>query len=122
MIDVAEAARAQYDKAVGGGPARSAVSKLSLPRKIKAAELYDDEAQQAPNEARRVVFFISVHVAKSAAGKILCFLNHCCLLAINTVFLLTVYYTATEKHMDFKRYQIISPHLREQQGQTAPLI
>lgn len=97
-------------------------SKLSLPKKIKAEELYDDEAQQAPNEARRVVFFISEHVAKSAASKILCSLNSCCLLVLNTVFLLTVYYTATEKFMDFKRYQMISSHLREQQGLTAPLI
>lgn len=46
---------------------------LSFPRKIKAAELYDDVAQQAPNEAQRVVFFISEHVAKSAACRILFF-------------------------------------------------
>lgn len=46
---------------------------LSFPRKIKAAELYDDVAQQATNEAQRVVFFISQHAAKSATSRILFF-------------------------------------------------
>lgn len=44
----------------------------SLPGKRKVAELYDDVAQQAPNEAQRVVF-ISEHAVKSAASKILFF-------------------------------------------------
>lgn len=42
---------------------------LSLLRKRKAAELYEDVAQQAPNEAQRVVFFISEHT-KSAASSV----------------------------------------------------
>lgn len=55
---------------------------VSLPGKRKVAELYDDVAQQAPNEAQRVVF-ISEHVVKSAARKTLFFFvcfNRCCLL------------------------------------------
>lgn len=42
---------------------------LSLPGKRKVAELNDDVAQQAPNEAQSMVF-ISEHVVKSAASKI----------------------------------------------------
>lgn len=42
---------------------------LLLPRKRKVAELYDDMAQQAPNEAQRVVFIFE-HIVKPAASKI----------------------------------------------------
>lgn len=42
---------------------------LSLPGKRNVLELYDDTAQEAPNEAQRVVF-ISEHIVKPAASKI----------------------------------------------------
>lgn len=93
---------------------------LSFPRKIK--ELYDDVAQQAPNEAQRVVFFISEHVAKSASSRILFLKTLVSPLAKHWVPFWRFITQQQEKHRDIKWYQMISPHLTEQQGLTAPRI
>lgn len=97
VIDMAEAARAQHDKAVGGGTrVRSGMkSKLSRSQGIEKWQGFMTPWLSKLQMKPSVWYSLSLNT----------FFNHCCLPQRNTV-LVYWYYTATIKYMHFKLYQI----------------